>query len=393
MNKNMNGSFKAKTNIIAEGSRFNDVMNMDIVFAMDTDRCLPTNPCKEDTRCLPTNSNGHVCSTFVTPCTASPCMHGYCNITNAGYKCTCDVGYSGVNCEFNPCMPNPCKNGGTCTVRGGNTYRCACFSNTGGSRCQFSCGTGWVRYGTTCYYFSNFEYRWHTAQQPSLCSIINAYMPTINTNSETQYSECLDIIFDTIEKYQSNYVIILAGDLNWTLLQTRTNKHDRMLREFVQEVSLFLPDIGNQPTFFHHAHHGSSQIDYTLSNRNNLSKKYCILDKSYANTSAHCAAFLQTNINIPLLVHNTSRKKITKTKVLWEKRDEEKYRETIRNEFLHTDLPTLEIDQQIDTISNALINAQKQSIPSKITQLKGPKWKASPEVTVLLKMCKVLYNK
>ncbi|CAC5425615.1 unnamed protein product [Mytilus coruscus] len=89
----MNGSFKAKTNIIAEGSRFNDVMNIGYCFAMDTDRCLPTNPCKEDTRCLPTNSNGHACSTFVTPCTASPCMHGYCNITNAGYKCTCDVGY------------------------------------------------------------------------------------------------------------------------------------------------------------------------------------------------------------------------------------------------------------------------------------------------------------
>ncbi|CAC5395418.1 glgC [Mytilus coruscus] len=159
------------------------------------------------------------------------------------------------------------------------------------------------------------------ATEPMLC-IINAYMPTINTNSETQYSECLDIIFDIIEKYQSKYVIILAGDLNGTLLQTRTNKHDSLLREFVQEVSLFRPDIGNQPTFFHHAHHGSSQIDYILSNRNNLSKKYCILDKSYVNTSAHCAVILQTNFSIPLLVHNTSQKKITKMKVLWEKRDE-----------------------------------------------------------------------
>ncbi|CAG2233856.1 unnamed protein product [Mytilus edulis] len=161
----------------------------------------------------------------------------------------------------------------------------------------------------------------------------------------------------------------------------------------LEEVSLFRPDIGNQPTFFHHAHHGSSQIDYILSNRNNLSKKYSILDKSYANTSAHCAVILQTNISIPLLVRNTSQKKITKTKVLWEQRDEEKYRETILNELLQKDLPTLEIDQQIDIISNSLLNAQQQSIPSKITQLKGPKWKAIPEVTVLLIMCKVLYNK
>ncbi|CAG2243957.1 unnamed protein product [Mytilus edulis] len=99
------------------------------------------------------------------------------------------------------------------------------------------------------------------------------------------------------------------------------------------------------------------------------------------------------NLSIPLLVRNTSQKKITKTKVLWERRDEEKYRETILNELLQKDLPTLEIDQQIDIISNSLLNAQQQSIPSKITQLKGPKWKATPEVTVLLRMCKVLYNK
>ncbi|CAG2219398.1 unnamed protein product [Mytilus edulis] len=71
------------------------------------------------------------------------------------------------------------------------------------------------------------------ATEPMLC-IINAYMPTINTNSEIQYSECLDIIFDIIEKHQSKYVIILAGDLNGTLFQTRTNKDDKLLREFVQ---------------------------------------------------------------------------------------------------------------------------------------------------------------
>ncbi|CAG2213756.1 GET1 [Mytilus edulis] len=159
------------------------------------------------------------------------------------------------------------------------------------------------------------------------------------------------------------------------------------------EVSLFRPDLGNQPTFFHHAHHGSSQIDYILSNRNNLSKKYSILDKSYANTSAHCAVILHTNISIPLLVRNTNQKKTIKTKVLWEQRDEEKYRETILNELLQKDLPTLDIDKQIDIISNSLLNAQQQSIPSKITQLKGPKWKATPEVTVLLRMCKVIYNK
>ncbi|CAG2186894.1 unnamed protein product [Mytilus edulis] len=115
--------------------------------------------------------------------------------------------------------------------------------------------------------------------------------------------------------------------------------------------------------------------------------------QSHSQSSQRMPSHLQTILSIPLLVRNTNQKKTIKTKVLWEQRDEEKYRETILNELLQKDLPTLDIDKQIDIISNSLLNAQQQSIPSKITQLKGPKWKATPEVTVLLRMCKVIYNK
>ncbi|CAC5387763.1 NCAN [Mytilus coruscus] len=141
---------------------------------MSTDSCWPTNPCKEDTRCLPTHSNGHACSTFVTPCTASPCIHGYCNITYAGYKCTCDAESSGVNCECKPCMPNPCRNGGTCTVLGENEYSCKCIPNTAGRYCQRTCDTGWVMSGYKCYYFSQIEYIWRTAK--SYCTNKNGVL-------------------------------------------------------------------------------------------------------------------------------------------------------------------------------------------------------------------------
>jgi hypothetical protein len=36
-------------------------------------------------------------------------------------------------------------------------------------------------------------------------------------------------------------------------------------------------------------------------------------------------------------------------------------------------------------ITDALIDAQKKAIPNKITQLRGPKWKASSPVQELLK--------
>jgi hypothetical protein len=39
-----------------------------------------------------------------------------------------------------------------------------------------------------------------------------------------------------------------------------------------------------------------------------------------------------------------------------------------------------DIDQQIKIITDALIDAQKKTTPNKITQLRGPKWKASSPV-------------
>ena len=52
--------------------------------------------------------------------------------------------------------------------------------------------------------------------------IINAYLPTMDNNSKAEYNECLDIIYDIKQKYQDSFEILLCGDLNGTLLSTRS---------------------------------------------------------------------------------------------------------------------------------------------------------------------------
>ena len=41
------------------------------------------------------------------------------NNNRGNYSCQCTSGYTGRNCteDINECDSNPCKNGGTCTVR------------------------------------------------------------------------------------------------------------------------------------------------------------------------------------------------------------------------------------------------------------------------------------
>ena len=50
-------------------------------------------------------------------------------------------------------------------------------------------------------------------------------------------------------------------------------------------------------------------------------------------------------------------------------------------------------DQQLENITNVILKAQKNNIPTKITHLRGPRWKASPQVRAILQKCKEIYRK
>ena len=98
-----------------------------------------------------------------------------------------------------------------------------------------------------------------------LC-IVNCYMPTLDTGSAAQYLEHLDVLQSILDRYSATHQIIISGDFNGTVLQSRSNPHDKLLRTFCQENAL-ISNIENSPkcTFFHHSGKSSSQIDYILS--------------------------------------------------------------------------------------------------------------------------------
>ena len=70
-------------------------------------------------------------------------MNGDCEDLVNDYRCKCDSGYEGKNCQNdkNDCIPNPCGLRGTCTdLRNG--YKCTCKYGWEGKNCEIEIDCG-----------------------------------------------------------------------------------------------------------------------------------------------------------------------------------------------------------------------------------------------------------
>lgn len=90
----------------------------------------------------PSNFTGKRCEIDVDECSTlpNPCKNGAtCTNVNGGYICRCITGWDGSDCSINvnDCVETPdnpkCLNGGTCVDRVGS-YRCNCPPNKAGKK-------------------------------------------------------------------------------------------------------------------------------------------------------------------------------------------------------------------------------------------------------------------
>ena len=82
---------------------------------------------------------------------------------------------------------------------------------------------------------------------------------------------------------------------------------------------------------------------------------------------------------------------MAKYKLQWEDINNEKYKKEIQQKVRKIKLED-DLDYQTETLMQILSAAENISVPRKLLRMKGPKWKASPEVLVLLKNCKDTYK-
>ncbi|VDI83217.1 Hypothetical predicted protein [Mytilus galloprovincialis] len=199
------------------------------------------------------------------------------------------------------------------------------------------------------------------------------------TGSEPQYREHLDKISSIIDKYDNTHSIIVTGDLNGSLIATRNNNHDKLLKEFCRKHHLnHTFENTRDSTFYHHNEE-----------RYRLIKEYIIEDQYHSNGSAHVPIRAKTNISIASDKIKGKKSK-PKTILKWEETNIGSYQEAIETlqEQINTTDSITDIEEQAFNIINILSKASNTNVKKKIVSLKGPNWKASEKVKELISKSK-----
>jgi hypothetical protein len=97
------------------------------------------------------------CSEFGT--CAAKYLGGLVPVTE-DFKCDCTPPYAGPTCESNPCPENACNGAGTCIGVTATSYRCECDLGVSGAQCEVSCND--ICQGT-------WPYSCNASIEPSFC--------------------------------------------------------------------------------------------------------------------------------------------------------------------------------------------------------------------------------
>ena len=126
--------------------------------------------------------------------------------------------------------------------------------------------------------------------------IVNVYMPCRGSSTrEDQFMESLDELHEIDNKFHPDHHMILCGDFNASLLNTRCTG-DKKFQDFINNVDLTLIEgYPAVPSHYHHNGVDSLTIDYIITTSEISPSTISVLDL-YENTSPHHPVMMQTHL-------------------------------------------------------------------------------------------------
>ncbi|CAC5414584.1 unnamed protein product [Mytilus coruscus] len=161
--------------------------------------------------------------------------------------------------------------------------------------------------------------------------IISVYLPTKSSNDSYDiFLDCLDQLYEIIQKYGGTHEIIIGGDLNEDLYNPSNNsRRKQKLNELMVECKLKTNSKGL--TLINVNGIDTSEIDYFLYTDPKCEPSKRLIDLS-SNVSDHHPISLRIKCNIAR-EHQSRNSGKQKHKVKWNKVDKSRYEETMNREI------------------------------------------------------------
>ncbi|CAH1256478.1 NOTCH2 [Branchiostoma lanceolatum] len=120
------------------------------------------------------------CDQDIDDCASSPCAHGTCEDDFMNYTCSCENGWEGTDCDqdIDECASNPCWLGGTCLDHV-DAYSCVCPKDSTGKNCETASLAG------ECYQFSSAALSHQDATQA--CSAMGSHLVDLNDDQQQSF--------------------------------------------------------------------------------------------------------------------------------------------------------------------------------------------------------------
>jgi endonuclease/exonuclease/phosphatase family metal-dependent hydrolase len=229
----------------------------------------------------------------------------------------------------------------------------------------------------------------------SRLQVISVYLPAKESkNHVTEFQECIDEIYELIQKYGNIHKILIEGDLNVDLNNASGSKRNNYLREFINEGKL---KFNNTSTTFTNANGKEcSEIDYFLHNLSTSSNKE-VLDSITSNTSDHYPIRMEFKFEYKAYEKGNKDVQKIERKIKWEKVDKDLYSAMVQIDIdqLKSQLINNEwaLDDVISKTSQVMKNAAILSSAAKTNYNAKPKLKIwTPEMKPALRIKRAKYG-